>query len=120
MWGHGDTGGGYISFGPDDAQIGTTAMGANVDENLAGIGALMCIGGKVVINQCKAGTGKKGAEALQALADKIGVPVSGPTDKIKGCRIFGGAFTDYREMTPGPGAKTPAQNKAGPVGTAPP
>ena len=120
VWGHGDMGGGYISFGPDDAQIGTTAMGANVDENLAGIGALMCIGGKVVINQCKAGTGKKGTEALQALADKIGVPVSGPTDKIKGCRIFGGAFTDYREMTPGPGAKTPAQNKAGPVSTAPP
>ncbi len=120
VWGHGDTGGGYISFGPDDAQIGTTAMGANVDENLAGIGALMCIGGKVVINQCKAGTGRKGTEALQALADKIGVSVSGPTDKIKGCRIFGGAFTDYREMTPGPGAKTPAQNKSGPVSTAPP
>jgi hypothetical protein len=120
VWGHGDTGGGYISFGPDDAQIGNTPMGVNLDGNLAGIGALMCLGGKVIINQCKAGNGKKGTEALQALADKIGVPVSGPTEKIKGCRIFGGAFSDYKEQAPGPSARTPAQNQAGPVQAAPP
>jgi hypothetical protein len=120
IWGHGDTGGGFVSFGPEDAQIGNAVMGANVDQNLAGVGALMCIGGKVVINQCNAGKGARGTQALQALADKIGVPVSGPTDKIKGCRIFGGALTDYAERSPGPNARTPAQNQAGPVSATPP
>jgi hypothetical protein len=115
VWGHGDTGGGYISFGPNDAQIGDTPLGTNFDQNLGALGALMCVGGKVVINQCKAGTGNKGTLSLQALADKIGVPVSGPTDSIKGCRIFGGALTGYKDQTPGPGARTPDQNKAGPV-----
>ncbi|MEN3976670.1 hypothetical protein [Emcibacter sp. SYSU 3D8] len=117
IWGHGDTGGGYISFGPNDAQIGKTPMGANFDQNLAALGGLMCVGGKVVINQCKAGTGTKGTDALQALSDKIGVTVAGPTDAIKGCRIFGGALTSYKEQTPGPNAKTPDKNEAGPVET---
>ncbi len=119
VWGHGDTAGGYISFGPNDAQIGDTPIGNNFDQNLSALGGLMCVGGKIVINQCKAGTGKKGTEALKALADKVGVPVSGPTDKIKGCRIFGGALTDYKEEAPGPTAKTPDQNQAGPVSPPP-
>lgn len=112
LWGHGDLAGGYISFGPDDAQIGNVTTGANIDQSLAALGGLMCAGGKVVINQCKAGVGNNGTKALQALADKIGVPVSGPDGEIKGCRIFGGAFTSYKEQTPGPGAKTPDQNNA--------
>lgn len=119
VWGHGDTAGGYISFGPNDAQIGDMPLGNNFDQNLSALGGLMCVGGKIVINQCKAGTGKKGTEALKALADKVGVPVSGPTDKIKGCRIFGGALTDYKEEAPGPTAKTPDQNQAGPVSPPP-
>jgi len=116
VWGHGDTGGGYISFGPDDAQIGNQTMGANFDENLRSLGGLMCADGKVVINQCNAGKGTKGTQALQALADKLGVPVSGPPEKIKGCRIFGGALTTYRELRPSAGAHTAGQNQAGPVG----
>ncbi len=116
VWGHGDTGGGYISFGPNDAVIGKQSMGTDLDRNLAAVGALMCVGGKVVINQCKGGTGTKGTEALQQLADKIGVPVSGPTGEIKSCRIFGGLLTGYKEQAPGPGARTPVQNQAGPVG----
>ncbi|MBI1181377.1 MAG: hypothetical protein GC201_12535 [Alphaproteobacteria bacterium] len=119
VWGHGDTGGGYISFGPNDAQVGNVAMGANFDQNLATLGGLMCVGGKVVINQCKAGSGAQGTKALQALADKIGVPVSGPTEKIKGCRIFGGLISNYKEQKPSATATTPSSRQPADV-TPPP
>ena len=117
IWGHGDTGGGYISFGPNDAVIGNQNMGA-VDQGLAALGGLMCVGGKVVVNQCKAGTGNKGTQALQQMADKIGVPVQGADGKLKACRIFGGAVTSYTTANPGPNAKTPEKNTPGDV-TAP-
>lgn len=114
IWGHGDTGGGYISFGPNDAVIGNQNMGA-VDEGLAALGGLMCVGGKVIVNQCKAGTGNKGTQALQQMADKIGVQVQGADGKLKACRIFGGAMTSYTTANPGPGAKTPDKNPPGDV-----
>jgi hypothetical protein len=120
IYAHGDSGGGWVSFGENDAVIGNVTMGQNIDRKLAALGALMCVGGKVVINECKAGTGQKGAQALQQLADKIGVPVSGPTDSIKACRVIGGMLTHYDEYNPGPNAHTPAQNQSGPVADDPP
>jgi hypothetical protein len=113
IWGHGGAPG-YITFGPEDAQTAKGPTG-DTDPNLAALGALMCTDGRVVINQCKAGEGTDGTKSLQALANKIGVPVSGPTDSIKGCRGFGGLFTTYKEVKPDPNARTPAQNKEGPV-----
>lgn len=115
IWGHGDTAGGYISFGPNDAVIGKQTMGANIDQNLAAIGQLMCVGGEVMINQCKAGLGQKGTDALQYLADKIGVTVSGPPSEIKACRVFGGIATDYKNIEPAAGVNTPADNAPRPV-----
>ena len=115
IWDHGSEGGGYISFGPDHAQIGDKTMGPDFDQKMGEIGAMMCIGGKVVINQCQAGKGTAGGKALQALADKIGVPVSAPAESIKACRVIGGLFGGYRTMTPAAGSHTPEGNHAGPV-----
>ena len=115
LWGHGDVGGGYISFGPNDAVIGKVPMGANINEKLAAIGQLMCVGGEVVINQCKSGSEQKGTDALQHLADNIGVTVSGPPGEIEGCRIFGGMLTNYKNVEPTAGVKTPADNAPRPV-----
>lgn len=115
IWDHGSEGGGYISFGPDHAQIGDKTMGPDFDQHMGEIGAMMCVGGKVVTNQCQAGKGETGGKALQALADKIGVPVSAPEGSIKACRVIGGALTHYRTMTPAAGSHTPESNHAGPV-----
>jgi len=114
VWGHGSTGGGYISFGPNDSQVGVTALGVDFDKNLAALGTLMCVDSKIVINQCKAGTGRAGGEALQALADKVGVPVQGPTEEIKGCRIFGGGLTYYKTALPSK-SNSPKRNEPGRV-----
>lgn len=115
IWGHGDTAGGYISFGPNDAVSGKVMVGQDMTQKMAAIGALMCIGGEVVINQCKSGLGQKGADALQILADNIGVTVSGPASEIEGCRIIGGMLTDYENVEPATGSKTPATNSPRPV-----
>jgi hypothetical protein len=110
LWGHGDTAGGYISFGDNEGIAGTTKFGANVNENLAALRGLMCTDGNIVVNQCKAGTGQKGTNALQTFADAVGVPVSGPDGKVKSCRIFGGLLTDYIDVAPSAGVATPGQN----------
>ncbi len=114
IWGHGDTGGGYISFGPNDAVIGTVKMG-NLDASFAALRGLMCTDGEIVINQCKSGAGQKGQQALQTIADAVGVPVSGPPSEIEGCRIFGGMLTDYTNVNPSAGVATPGQNPPRPV-----
>ena len=114
IWGHGDTAGGWISFGSNDAVVGTELIG-DLAPKLRAIGQLMCVGGEVVINECKAGRDNKGTQALQTLADHIGVTVSGPESEIEGCRIFGGMATDYKNIEPSPGVPTPAQNSPRPV-----
>ncbi|MFA6984680.1 MAG: hypothetical protein WC213_00545 [Arenimonas sp.] len=112
LWGHGDLAGGYISFGPNDAVVGKVIVGADIPQKLAAIGQLMCVGGEVVMNQCKSGYEQKGTDALQILADNIGVTVSGPPGEIEGCRIFGGILTDYKNVEPAAGVKTPADNSS--------
>ena len=108
IWGHGDTGGGYLSFGQEQAIIGdNTALLPDADAKLAALGALMCAGGSIVMNECNAGANDRGTMALQLMADRVGVPVSGATGKLKGCRVFGGLLTGYKQMQPGPNATTP-------------
>ena len=60
----------------------------------------MCTDGKIYFNQCNAGRGAGGTNSLTYVADRTGVPVSGPESTIKGCRIFGGALTSYKEVQP--------------------
>jgi hypothetical protein len=117
IWGHGATGGGYIAFGPTDGVVGNRRGATNLSPatvtGLQGVKALMCDDGHVYLNMCEAGKGKGGDNAMQRVADLVGVPVSAPESSIRGCRVFGGAMTSYKTKNPPPPPLPPPSTTGG-------